>query len=143
MMKTSHDGREFIKAREGVRLSAYLDSAGIPTVGVGHTGRGVHLGMKITQDQVDELLTHDLESAERCVNRHVTVPLSQQQFDALVSFTFNLGCGALMHSTLLRKLNAGDYNGAAEEFHKWCHAGGRELAGLVTRRNLEKEMFLS
>lgn len=135
-------GLDLIKHFEGVRLAAYLDSVGVPTIGVGHT-LGVKMGDRITQEQADEFLRVDIEDAEDAVHRLVTVPLTQGQVDALVSFTFNLGVGNLGKSTLLKKLNAKDYDGAAEEFLKWCLAGGKMLPGLLKRRTAERQMFLT
>jgi len=140
-METSQAGIEAIKDYEGVRLIAYDDGVGVWTIGVGHTS-GVERGDVITMDQVDEFLRADLEDAEQAVNDRVIVPLTQCQFDALVSFVFNVGSGAFMASTLLKKLNAGDYDGAADEFLRWNKAGGRVLAGLTKRRISEREMFL-
>ena len=136
----SADGLEFIKQAEGCRLAAYLDSVGVPTVGYGHT-LDVHGGMRITQQEADDFLREDLRSVYACIRAYVTVPLSQGQFDALCSFIFNLGCGAFRKSTLLRMLNAGDYEGAEGQFGRWVHAGDSILAGLVKRRAGEAEMF--
>lgn len=135
-------GIQMIKNFEGVRLNAYLDSVGVNTIGVGHT-LGVKITDKITMDQADEFLRADLEDAEDAVHRLVTVPLTQGQIDALVSFVFNLGAGSLGKSTLLKKLNAGDYDGAADEFPKWSMAGGKLLPGLLKRRTSERCMFLT
>lgn len=139
-MKISPDGLQFIKDAEGCKLAAYLDSVGVPTIGYGHTDN-VHGGMHITQAEADDFLEEDLGSVYACIRAKVTVPLSQGQFDALCSFIFNLGCGAFTSSTLRRKLNAGDYEGAEKEFGRWVNAGGQVLAGLVKRRAGEAEMF--
>jgi lysozyme len=139
-MKTSPAGIKFIEEREGCRLTAYQDSVGVWTIGVGHT-IGVVPGMTITQEEADDLLAEDLANAEAAVNSLVKVPLSQPQFDALVSLVFNIGSGAFRNSTLLRKLNAGDTEGAAAEFQRWCHAGDQVLPGLVKRRAAEAAMF--
>jgi lysozyme len=139
-MKTSPAGIKFIEEREGCRLTAYQDSVGVWTIGVGHT-IGVVPGMTITQEEADDLLAEDLANAEAAVNSLVKVPLSQPQFDALVDFVFNEGATQFRSSTLLRLLNAGDYEGADQQFARWDLAGGRVLAGLVTRRRLEAEMF--
>jgi lysozyme len=141
-VKTSPAGIKAIEGYEGCRLTAYQDDSPqkIWTIGVGHVN-GVVPGMTITQEEAGDLLAEDLANAEAAVNSLVKVPLSQPQFDALVSFTFNLGAGALRESTLLRKLNAGDYQGAAAEFGKWCHAGNQVLPGLVRRRAAEAAMF--
>lgn len=140
-MNTSQAGIDAIKDYEGVRLKAYDDGVGVWTIGVGHT-KGVKRGDVITMDQVDEFLRADLQEAEAAVRLNVKVPLEQCQFDALVSFVFNLGAGAFKGSTLLKKLNSGDYDGAADELLRWNKAGGRVLAGLTKRRISERIMFL-
>ena len=139
-METSDVGIKAIEGFEGLRLNAYQDSVGVWTIGYGHT-LGVHPGDTITQDEAEAFLRADLSNAESAVNHQVTVPLTQGQFDALVSFVFNLGSGALASSTLLRLLNAGDYEGAKGQFHRWDRAGNVELPGLLARRNAEAEMF--
>lgn len=140
-MNVSDDGIDLIKQFEGCRLTAYLCPAGVWTIGYGHTG-SVNKGDAIDEDEADILLRADLRRFERSVSKLVGVPLSQGQFDALVSFAFNLGGGALQRSTLRQKLNRGDYDGAAEQFMKWTRAGGRVLAGLVRRRQAEYELFM-
>lgn len=140
-MKTSQRGIDLIRQFEGERLSAYLCPAGIPTIGVGHTGPDVHMGMRITAAQSEALLKQDLAKFETGVEKLVTHPITQDQFDALVSFSFNLGLGALKGSTLLKKLNAGDFQGASNEFSKWVNAGGQRLQGLVRRRAAEQMLF--
>ena len=142
-MKTSEAGIAFIKQHEGVRHESYRDSVGVWTVGVGHTGPDVLAGMHITDDDVDRLLRDDVAEAEACVENHCDVALSQNQFDALVSFVFNLGCQAFRNSTLLRLLNQGRYAEAAQQFRRWTHAGEWVSPGLVTRRKDEAEMFLA
>jgi lysozyme len=139
-MEYSPDGLKLTESFEGCRLQAYLDSVGVPTIGYGHT-HGVTMGMTCTQEQADAWLQEDVQEAVQAVNNLVTVPLTQQQFDALVDFTFNLGTGALQHSTLLRLLNSGNYQGAAGEFEKWDKAGGKVLPGLLKRRQAERDMF--
>lgn len=139
-MKTSDRGIQAIEEYEGIRLKAYLDSVNVPTIGVGHT-LGVHMGDVITQEQAEEFLRADLEDAEYAVNKYVLMPINQNQFDALVSFVFNLGSGAFKGSTLLKRLNAGLYQEAANEFLKWNQAGGKVLAGLAARRAAERAMF--
>jgi lysozyme len=141
-MSISPAGIALIQAHEGLRLTAYRDAGGVWTIGYGSTG-GVRRGMTITRDQAVLRLYHDLDTAESAVNSRVTVPLSQPQFDALVSLVFNIGGGAFRKSTLLQKLNAGDYAGAANEFNRWVKAKGRVLPGLVTRRAAERALFLS
>lgn len=140
MMQISKAGLDLIKQFEGLYLNAYRCPAGVPTIGYGHTA-GVAMGQTITQQQADDYLRRDVRQLERAVARLVTVPLTQGQFDALVSFAFNLGEGALAQSTLLRLLNAGDYAGAAAQFDRWNKAGGRVLPGLVRRRAAERALF--
>ena len=140
--KTSQDGVNLIKSFEGLRLTAYRDPVGVLTIGYGTT-TGVSSGMKITQSQAEAYLKQDLAKFEQAVKDDVTVPLNSNQFDALVSFTYNVGEGALTSSTLLRLLNQGDYQGAADQFARWNKGdGGVELAGLTTRRKAERALFL-
>ncbi len=126
---------------EGCKLTAYQDSVGVWTIGYGHTGPDVYKGLTISQDEATALLLKDVATAAGCVNRLVTVPLTQDEFDALVDFVFNLGAGNFSTSTLLRDLNAGDFNGAAGQFEKWDRAGGVVLAGLLRRRQAEANLF--
>lgn len=139
---TSQAGIDLITSFEGCRLTAYQDSVGVWTIGYGHTS-GVYQGMTITEEEAIAFLRQDLKTAENAVNSNVTYGINQNQFDALVSFTFNVGTGNFTSSTLLKKLNAGDVNGAANEFDRWIYAGGQVLEGLVRRRAAEKQMFLS
>ena len=144
-MRPSEDGLDLIKRYEGYSDRAYPDpgTGSSPwTIGYGHT-RGVRPGMTCTKEQADAWVCEDVESAERAVQDYVRVPLTQGQFDALVSFIYNVGVHNFNTSTLLRKLNAVDYEGAANEFPRWDHAGGRVLAGLTRRREAERRMFLS
>lgn len=140
-MKTSSKGIGLIKLFEGLKLEAYVCSGGKQTIGWGHT-RTARKGMRITPAQAEALLTEDLTLFERGILKSLHVPLSQSEFDALVSFTFNLGINAFKHSTLKKKIEWGDRKGAADEFLKWVHAGGEVLPGLVTRRRAERELFL-
>lgn len=140
-MVTGKKGLELIKESEGLSLEAYLCPAQVWTIGYGHTG-GVKSGDVITSEQADDYLRQDLANSERAVEHAVSISLNQNQFDALVSFTFNLGAGNLNSSTLLKKLNHGDYSGAADEFLRWDHSGGKQLAGLTRRREAERELFL-
>lgn len=140
LMQISKAGLDLIKQFEGLYLNAYRCPAGVPTIGYGHTA-GVAMGQTITQQQADDYLRRDVRQFERAVARLVTVPLTQGQFDALVSFAFNLGEGALAQSTLLRLLNAGDHAGAAAQFDRWNKADGRVLPGLVRRRAAERALF--
>ena len=138
----SDRGIALIKEFEGCRLTAYLCAAGIPTIGYGHTA-GVVMGTSIDQAQAEELLRKDLRKFEQGVLGCLSHPVTQSQFDALVSFAYNLGVGALKKSTLIKLLNAGQTQAAAGEFLKWNRAGGRVLNGLTRRRQREKELFLS
>ena len=121
----------------------YLDPVNIPTVCVGHT-RTVSkdmVGKYFTDEQCEALLREDLKVAERAVKRHVTAPITQEQYDSLVSFTFNVGATNFENSTLLKKLNAGDCMGAVKEFSRWVYAKGVKLRGLVRRRDDEAANF--
>jgi Phage-related lysozyme (muraminidase) len=141
-MKISEYGLNLIKHLEGLRLQAYQCSAGVWTIGYGHTS-GVHPGDIIDEAQADIFLRQDVAASESTVMHFVTAALSQHQFDALVSFVFNLGSGNFAASTLLKKLNAGDYAGAADEFPRWVHAAGKPLLGLVRRREAERNLFMA
>lgn len=141
-MKMSDAGLALTEKFEGLRLQAYQDIVGIWTNGYGNT-HNVVPGSTITLDQAVSDLRDNIAGAEYVVNRVVTVPLKQGQFDALVDFVFNLGAGNFQSSTLLRKLNAQDYAGAAAEFNKWNHAGGKVVAGLTARRQAETDLFNS
>lgn len=140
-MRTSQRGLSLIKSFEGLRLLAYEDAVGIWTIGYGTT-RGVTAGMSISQEQAEWMLHNDVLRFEPEVERLVQVPLNANQWDALISFTYNLGAGNLASSTLLRLLNAGDYAGAADQFPRWIKAGGQVLNGLVRRREAERVLFL-
>ncbi|CAH3745854.1 glycoside hydrolase family protein [Enterobacter hormaechei] len=146
-MQTSDKGIALIKEFEGCKLTAYQDSVGVWTIGYGWTqpvdGKPIRAGMTIKQETAERLLKTGLVSYESDVSRLVKVGLTQGQFDALVSFTYNLGARSLSTSTLLRKLNAGDYTGAAGEFLRWNKAGGKVLNGLTSRREAERALFLS
>lgn len=144
----SEDGLTQIIKHEGEILKVYLDPIGLPTVGVGHLLIGQEkkdfpVGTRITKAQSREWLRKDIAKSERAVHERVKVPLTQNQFDALVSFVFNVGIGAFGRSTLLKKLNAKDYKGAADSMLAWVNAGGRKLPGLVTRRKAERKLFLT
>lgn len=134
-------GLRLIKSFEGLRLKAYQDSVGVWTIGYGTTS-SVQPGMVITQAQAEEFLRRDLRRFEQAVNDLVKVPLTTDQFAALVSFTYNVGEGALESSTLLRLLNQKDYQGAADQFLRWDKAGGQSLPGLTRRRRAERALFL-
>jgi lysozyme len=134
---------------EGFVPTWYKDPVGIWTVAFGHTdaaGKPTYaetVGDKFTREQGMDILRRDLEQYEAAVDRHVTVPLNANQRGALTSFTYNLGEGNLKKSTLLKKLNAGDYDGASKEFYKWNKAGGKILAGLTRRREAERQLFVA
>lgn len=148
-MQTSPKGIALIKQFEGCSLTAYPDpgTGGAPwTIGYGWThpvdGKPVKPGMKIDQDTADRLLKTGLVSYENDVLKLVKVKLTQGQFDALVSFAYNVGSRSLSTSTLLKKLNGGDVNGAADEFPRWNKAGGKVMGGLTRRREAERSLFL-
>ena len=149
-MKTSQTGIDLIKSFEGFSPVMYLCPAGKPTVGYGHVILSSEKNLscsKITSEQADELLKADLVSREDCVNRLVKVTISQEKFDALVSFVYNLGEANFARSTLLKKINLKDFTGAADEFVRWNKStvNGKlvELSGLTRRRLAEKQLFLS
>ncbi|MBJ8846590.1 lysozyme [Citrobacter braakii] len=146
-MQISDKGIAMIKEFEGCKLTAYQDCVGIWTIGYGWTqpvdGKPIRAGMTIKQATAERLLKTGLVSYESDVSRLLKVGLTQGQFDALVSFTYNLGARSLSTSTLLRKLNVGDYAGAADEFLRWNKAGGKVLNGLTRRREAERALFLS
>ncbi|UGA40291.1 lysozyme [Chromobacterium haemolyticum] len=142
-MNISANGIKLIQQFEGLRLKAYQDAVGVWTIGYGHTGPDVTPGLVITQAQADALLARDLSRFETGVTRLAQVPLNQNQFDALVSFSYNLGLGSLQNSTLLRLLNQRDYAGAAAQFPRWNKAGGKVLLACLTRRRAaEQALFL-
>ena len=145
-MNYSKNGLHLTENFEGLRLTAYPDPAthGDPwTIGYGHTGAEVHQGMTITQEQAEEFLMQDVQKVVQTVNSKVHTDLTQNEFDALVDFVFNCGAGNFAGSTLLRKINAGDMEGAALEFEKWTHADGKVMAGLIKRRHAEAVLFLN
>ena len=140
-MKTSQAGLDFIQDVEGCKLFAYLDTGGVWTIGVGHTGPEVVKGLVCTFEQAMKWLAEDVREAEDAITRKVKVPLNQAQFDALVSFVFNIGVGQFSASTLLRKLNLKDYVGAGNEFPRWNKDNGKVIPGLTKRRLLEQSRF--
>jgi len=137
----SPKGLALTEGFEGLRLMAYQDVAGVWTVGYGHTGIGVRPGLVITQAEAQILLQSDIAASAACVNSAVCMMINQSQFDALVDFCFNVGRGNFLQSTLLRKLNAGDFSGATEQFDAWIYAGGKAVSGLVRRRQAEARIF--
>lgn len=143
-MKTSQKGIDLLKSFEAFKPYCYRCPAGKPTIGYGHVVQPrENFPAVLTLDYAEDLLERDLAQFERSVLALTKgVALTQEQFDALVCFTFNVGMGAFAGSTLLKKLKAGDYVGAADEFLKWDHAGGKVLAGLTRRREAERKLFL-
>lgn len=144
----SDKGLEQIIKHEGEILKVYLDPVGLPTVGVGHLllpseKKIFPVGTRITKEVSRHFLRKDIARFEKAVNAAVNVPINQNQFDALVSLSFNIGEGAFKRSTVLKKLNNGDVAGAADAFLAWNKAGGRVLPGLVTRRKAERKLFLT
>jgi lysozyme len=139
-MTISDDGLALIKSAEGLRLSAYLCPANVWTIGYGTT-RGVKAGQAISAIKAEELLREDVRQFERAVSEAVDVPITQGQFDALVSLVYNIGTGAFKKSTLLRLLNQSRYAEAAAQFARWNKGGGKVLPGLVKRRAAERKLF--
>jgi lysozyme len=139
----SDAGLALTRKFEGLNLNSYQDQVGVWTIGYGHTGPTIHGGLTITQDQADQLLQSDVASSIACVNRAVTAAINQNQFDALVDFVFNLGCAALLSSTLLREVNAGNFAAATQQFLLWDHARGVVIQGLRHRRQAESDLFQS
>ncbi|MES2391334.1 MAG: lysozyme [Acidobacteriota bacterium] len=137
----SDQGLALTKSFEGLRLNPYQDSGGVWTIGYGHTGPEVRAGLSTTTEQADALLRNDVAAAVACVNRALRIPVEQHQFDALVDFCFNTGCGNFLGSTLLRAVNANDFAAAGAQFGLWVHAGGAVIPGLVRRRAAEAAMF--
>lgn len=146
-MHVSPSGVDLICNFEGLRLKAYDDGVGVWTIGFGTTkypnGIRVKKGDTCTLDQAKAYMQNDLKSFEQTVNNTVKVPLNKNQFDALVSLAYNIGTNAFSKSTLVKKLNANDIRGAADQFDVWVNAGGKRMQGLVNRRAREKALFIS
>lgn len=156
-MKMSKKGLDKLAEWEGVKTEVYKDSAGLPTIGVGHLltkdelrsgkinilGRNVKYGDGLTEDQVEALFQQDIVSRETAVDKLVRVPLSQNQFDALVSFVFNVGRQAFQNSTLLKVLNDGRYQDVPDQLERWIYSGGKKVDGLVNRRRNEISLWNS
>ena len=145
-LKASEGCLALVRESEGFESAPYLCPAGVPTIGYGSTryadGRPVRLSDRaISQLQADEIMRVTLREYEAAVRRYVAVPLTQNQFDALVDFAYNAGPQNLRTSTLLKLLNAGDYAGAAAQFDRWVFGAGKKLPGLVKRRKLERRLF--
>lgn len=147
VMRVSVNGRHLLSQREGNKLKAYKDGGGVWTIGVGHTSMAgephVTPGLTITAQQSDEILSRDLAKFEDAVRDAVKVSMTQNEFDALVSLTFNIGEGAFEKSTLLKKLNAKNKAEAADQFLVWNKDNGKVVAGLTTRRKAERKQFLT
>lgn len=146
MRNITENGLSLIKNYEKLALNTYICPAGYPTIGYGHVvkpAEAASFANGINEHQANALLAADVGVAERAVLRLISVPLTDGQFDALVSFTFNLGAGALQRSTLRRKVNRGDHEAAPAEFMKWVWAGGRKLKGLIRRRAAEVAMYVT
>ncbi len=144
MRHASEDGLRLIRRFEGFSAVPYLCPAGYLTVGYGHVVKNPDaFRQPITEDEATEILMVDVETAECAVLRLISVPLTDGQFDALVSFTFNLGAGALQRSTLRRKINSEEHEDAAAEFLRWVWASGRKLNGLIRRRQAEAALYRS
>ncbi len=154
-MQMSANGLELLKQWESFELKVYKDSAGLPTIGVGHlitkveqasgniviAGVPVPYAIGLTDQQVVDLLGQDVQPAEQAINNGVKVALDQNQFDALVSFTFNTGTGAFSSSTLLKVLNQGEYDQVPDQLRRWNKAGGKVVQGLVNRRENEVKLW--
>jgi lysozyme len=154
-MQMSENGLELLKQWEGFELNVYKDSAGLATIGVGHlitkseqssgniviAGAPVQYANGLTDQEALDLLSQDVQPAEQTVNNGVKVPLDQNQFDALVSFTFNVGGGAFTSSTLLKVLNQSQYDQVPDQLRRWNKAGGKVVQGLVNRRENEVDLW--
>lgn len=137
---------DLIKQFEGFRSKAYQDSVGVWTIGYGTTrinGQPVKAGMTITEDQALQLVQQEVNKLWSQIESISRVNLNQNQMNALVDFAYNLGFNALKTSTLMKMVNAGDFNGAANQFSRWVYAGGKVLPGLVKRREAEKQLFIT
>ena len=139
-METSNEGISLIQKFEGCELEAYQCSAGVWTIGYGHT-KDVVEGMTITKEQAEQMLVDELHEYENYINEYVTVALSQNQFDALVSWVYNLGPANLKASTMLKVLNSGKYEDVPAQMKRWNKAGGKVLEGLIRRREAEACLF--
>lgn len=144
-MNLDNVGITFMHDNEGCRLKAYLDTGMVPTIGWGSIwmfGNRVRLGMTCTQAEADDQFLLDVKLTEKCINKSVTVPLTQNQYNALVDFVYNVGVTAFNTSTLLKKLNLKDYQGAADQFMRWIYDNGKEVDGLKKRRKRTRELWM-
>lgn len=140
-MKTSNQGKNLIKEAEGLRLDAYLCPAGIPTIGWGHT-KGVKMGQRITQAMAEDMLIEDIAPIERLLNS-LGINFRQEQFDALVSWIFNLGAGKFTGSTMLKRIKEDASDEAiTDELIRWTYSGKQHLPGLINRRVAEANLFI-
>tara|TARA_Y100000004_G_scaffold183463_1_gene231304 strand:- start:2316 stop:2756 length:441 start_codon:yes stop_codon:yes gene_type:complete len=139
-MQLSNKGHDLLKYFEGCELEAYQDSVGVWTIGYGHT-KGVHEGMVITQEQAEQMLLDELKEYEGYVEDMVEVELTQEQFDALVVWVYNLGPTNFKNSTLLKRINEGNFEDVPYQMKRWNKAGGKVLLGLERRREAEAKMF--
>jgi len=142
MRQVPQNAIDLIKHHEKCKLTAYLDPGGIPTIGWGHTG-GVKLNTTISQIRADALLEADLADSASCIESSVRNPLSDNQFGALVSLVFNIGTENFKQSTLLKDLNAGQYDLAADQFSRWIYVKGQKSMELIKRRDEERTLFLT
>jgi lysozyme len=138
---TNQQGIELIKSLEGFRSEPYVCAGGYLTIGYGHKLLPSDSYKIISPEKAQQILENDLRRIERLVLKYINVGINDDQFAALVSFTFNVGAAALQRSTLRQKINYGYYEDGAKEFLKWVYAGGRKIMGLVRRRRLESELF--
>lgn len=141
-MRISENGKAFIRNEEGEVLKVYADQIGIPTAGIGHVVKDMKVGTPITKEQSRAWFANDIKRFEDGVGMAVKVPLEQHQFDALVSFSFNVGNGNFLSSTMLKLLNANKFLEAADQFPRWNKAGGKVLPVLTRRRARERKLFL-
>jgi lysozyme len=141
-LRVSDKGIKIIKQHEGCKLKAYLDGGGVWTIGYGHIETAKQ-GMVITQEEAERLFNKDVQTFASGVARLIKVPVTQNQFDALVSLAYNIGLNGLSTSTLLKKLNAKDYKAAAEQFLNWKFDNGKFVQGLLNRRHEERKLFLA
>lgn len=140
-MKLSDAGVKHLEAEEGYREVPYMDAGGVLTVGYGHTGKDVRAGENVSLERAQELLRADVATAEACINKYVTVIQNQHQFDALVSFVYNVGTEAFKKSTLLQTINSGDVEGISNQFMRWVNVAGKRNKGLVNRRAAECRLY--
>ena len=143
MRHITQQGIDLIKYFEGFSSDVYICPAGYPTIGYGHLVRDSESFDQISMSKAEELLRKDVEVAERAVSRLINTPLTDSQFDALVSFTYNLGSGALQRSTLRRIVNRAEHGRVPEQLMRWVWAGGRKLKGLITRRRAETRLYFA